>query len=57
MYGKTRHNRIRNDNIKERVEVVPIVEKVMNSWLTWFEHVKWRFVDSIKRKVDQINDS
>ena len=31
MYGKTRHNRIRNDNIKERVEVVPIVEKVMNS--------------------------
>jgi len=34
MYGNTQHNRIRNDRIrndnnKERVEVVPIVEKVM----------------------------
>jgi len=57
MYDNTRHNRIRNDNIKERVEVVPIVEKVMETWLMWFEHVKWRFIDSIEKKVDQINDS
>jgi hypothetical protein len=41
MSGKTRQDRIRNDNIRERVGVAPIVEMVENR-LRWFGHVERR---------------
>jgi len=31
MCGKIRHDKIRNDNISERVGVVPIVEKMVET--------------------------
>ena len=33
MSGKTRHDRIRNDTIRERVGVAPIVEKLVENRL------------------------
>jgi len=40
--GKTRRDKIRNDNIRKRVGVAPIVEKMVETWLRWFGHVKRR---------------
>jgi hypothetical protein len=45
--------RIRNDNMRERVGVTPMVE----SRLRWFGHVERRLVDSVVRRVDHMVDS
>jgi len=37
---KTRRNKIRNDNIRERVGVAPIAEKMVGNGLRWFVHVE-----------------
>jgi len=57
MSGKTRHDRIRNDTIRERVEVAPIVEKLVENKLRWFEHVERRPVDVVVRRVDQMEEN
>lgn len=40
----------------ERVGVAPVVGNVVESWLKWFGHI-WRSMDSIGRKVDQMEGS
>jgi len=57
MSGKTRHDRIRNDTIRERVGVAPIVEKLVENRLRWFGHVKRRLVDTVVRRVDQMEEN
>jgi len=57
MCGKTRRDRIRNDNIRERVGITPIVEKMVENKLTWFGYIERRPVDSVVRIVDQMEDS
>nr|ABD32695.2 RNA-binding region RNP-1 (RNA recognition motif); Calcium-binding EF-hand [Medicago truncatula] len=47
MSGKTRHDRIRNDTIRERVGVAPIVEKLVENRLRWFGHVERRPVKAL----------
>ncbi|KAL5166585.1 hypothetical protein HKD37_18G051517 [Glycine soja] len=54
MCGKTRQDKIRNEAIRERVGVAPIVEKMVKNRLRWFEHVERRPVDSVVRRVDQM---
>ncbi|KAL5157078.1 Outer envelope protein 64, mitochondrial [Glycine soja] len=54
MCGKTRQDKIRNETIRERVGVAPIVEKVVENRLRWFGHVERRPVDSVVRRVDQM---
>ncbi|KAH1219602.1 LINE-1 retrotransposable element ORF2 protein [Glycine max] len=54
MCGKTRQDKIRNEAIRERVGVAPIVEKMMENRLRWFGHVERRPVDSVVRRVDQM---
>ncbi|KAH1202758.1 Craniofacial development protein 2 [Glycine max] len=54
MCGKTRQDKIRNEAIRERVGVVPIVEKMVENRLRWFGHVERRPVDSVVRRVDQM---
>ena len=56
MSGKTRHDRIRNDTIRERVGVAPIVEKLVHR-LRWFGHVERRPVDAVVRRVNQMEES
>jgi hypothetical protein len=53
MCGKTRRDRIKNDNIRERVELAPIVEKMVGTRLK-VGHVGRRPVDSVARGVDHI---
>jgi hypothetical protein len=57
MSGKTRQDRIRNDTIRERVGVTPIVEKLVENRLRWFGHVERRPVDAVVRRVDQMEES
>ncbi|KAH1232354.1 Craniofacial development protein 2 [Glycine max] len=54
MCGKTRQDKIKNEAIRERVGVAPIVEKMVENRLRWFGHVERRPVDSVVRRVDQM---
>jgi hypothetical protein len=38
--GHTRRDRVRNEDIRDRVEVAPIEEKLVQHRLRWFGHVQ-----------------
>jgi hypothetical protein len=40
--GNTRRDRIQNDNIRERLGVAPIEEKLVQHRLRWFGHIQRR---------------
>ena len=40
--GHTRRDRVWNDDIRDRLEVAPIEEKLVQHRLRWFRHVQWR---------------
>jgi hypothetical protein len=40
--GHTRRDRVRNDDIRERVGVAPFEEKLMQHRLRWFGHIQRR---------------
>jgi hypothetical protein len=40
--GYTRRDRVWNDDIRHRVGVAPIEEKLIQHWLRWFGHVQRR---------------
>ena len=42
IYGHTRMDRVRNDDIRDRLEVAPIEEKLVQHQLRWFGHVQRR---------------
>lgn len=54
MYGKTRHDKIKNDKIRESVEVASIVEKMVENRLRWFGHIERIPVDCVVRIIYQI---
>ena len=53
MCGHTRKDMIRNTNIRERVGVVSIEEKLVENHLRWFGHVQRRPLSAPVRRVDQ----
>ena len=40
--GHTRRDRVRNDDIRDRLGLAPIEEKLVQHWLRWFGHVRRR---------------
>jgi len=56
MCGKPRQDKIKNDNIREKVGVAPIVEKMVETRILWFGHVERRAVDSVVRRVYQVEE-
>ena len=54
MSGYTLKDRIRNDHIRERVEVAPISEKMREYRLRWYGHVQRRELDELVRIVEQM---
>ena len=55
MCGLTRLDRIRNVAIRERVGVAPLEDKLRESRLRWFGHVKRRCVNAPVRRCEKIN--
>ena len=39
------------------MRVAPIVEKLVENMLRWFEHVERRSVDAVVRRIDQMHES
>ena len=54
MSGYTLKDRIRNDQISERVEVAPISEKMRDYRLRWYGHIQRRKLDEPVRIVEQM---
>jgi hypothetical protein len=44
--GHTRRDQVRNDDIRERLEVAPVEEKFVQHRLRWFRHMQWRPVEA-----------
>jgi hypothetical protein len=44
--GHTRRDRVRNDDICERLGVTPVEEKLVQYRLRWFEHMQQRPVEA-----------
>ena len=55
MCDYTRLDRLRNVVIREKVGVAPIEEKLRNTTLRWFEHVKRKSVGAPLRRCEEIN--
>ena len=55
--GHIRLDRIRNECIREKVGVAPIVETMVEFRIRWFGHMRKRFVKASIRRVGQIECS
>lgn len=56
IYGKTRQHCIINKNIIENVDIIHIiVEKTLKNIFKLFEYVEKKYINSIIKKVYQIN--
>jgi hypothetical protein len=47
--GHTRKNRIRNDNIRDKLGVAPFQEKLVQHHLRWFVHIQRRSHEALVR--------
>ncbi|KAF3618776.1 putative F-box protein-like [Capsicum annuum] len=54
MCGLTRGDRVRNENIREKVGVTPVECKMREARLRWFGHVKRRGVDAPVRRCERL---
>ena len=52
--GHTRKDKIRNEVICNKVEVVSIEEKIRETRLRWFGHVRRRPIDTPVIRVDEM---
>ena len=57
IYGHTRRDRVRNDDIRNRLGVAPIEEKLVQYRLRWFGHVQQRPPDAPVRSEILSQDS
>jgi hypothetical protein len=46
IYDNKRRDRVQNDDIRERLEVAPVEEKLMQHRLRWFGHIQWRSAEA-----------
>lgn len=49
--GHTRMDKIRNEAIREKMQVAPITEKLQESRLRWFGHVQRRDPDTVSKRA------
>lgn len=54
MFGKIRRDMIRNETIREMVNVVLIEEKLRQNRLMWFGHIYRRPIDVVVKRVDRL---
>ncbi|KAJ7946136.1 Retrovirus-related Pol polyprotein LINE-1 [Quillaja saponaria] len=54
MTGHTRKDRIRNEEIRRKVEVAPIEKKMRENRLRWFGHIQRRPMDTVVKQGDMV---
>jgi len=54
MSGHTKLDKVCNESIREKAEVVPIEDKLREERLRWFGHVKRRHMEVLVRQVEHI---
>nr|XP_016494092.1 PREDICTED: uncharacterized protein LOC107813349 [Nicotiana tabacum] len=54
MCGHTKLNKIRNDDIRVKVGVVPMEDKMREARLRWFGHMKRRSLDAPVRRCERL---
>ena len=55
MCGKTRRDKIRNEQICKMIEVAPIEEKMRENRLRWFGYIQRRSINVPIKKSDAIH--
>jgi len=55
MCGYTRLDRIRNVVIRDQVAVVPLEDKLRETRLRWFGHVKRRGINALVKRCEAIH--
>lgn len=53
MCGHTKKNRIRNEDIRDKVGVASVMDKLREVRLKWFRHVKRRCLDASVRQCER----
>lgn len=54
MRGHPRREKIRNEDIRGKVRVASVVDKMREARLRWFEHVKGRTADVPLRRCEKL---
>ncbi|XP_070012880.1 uncharacterized protein [Nicotiana sylvestris] len=54
MYGNTKMDMIRNEDIREKVGVAPIEDKMREARLRWFGHIQRRSTDAPVRRCERL---
>ena len=52
--GNTRRNKVRNKDIRSKISVTSIKEKMRKNRLRWFDHVRCRPTDATAQQVERI---
>lgn len=48
------HLRLKNENIRGKLKVAPIEDKMRENRVRWFDHVQRRFIDATVRRIDRL---
>ena len=54
MCGNTRRDKVRNEDIRTKIGVAPIVEKMRENYLRWFDHVRRGPTDAQVGRVERM---
>ena len=54
MCGNTRRDKMRNENIRTKIDVASIEKKMRENRLRWFGHVRSKPIDALVWRVDPI---
>ena len=55
MCGKTRMDKIRNEDIRSLVGIAPIEDKMRENHLQWFDHIKRKAMNALVRRMKKID--
>ena len=54
MCGHSRIDKVRNESIREKLEVASVAEKMRKTRLRWFGHMQRRSVDALVRRCERL---